>query len=297
MGRTRSGIWGIGLYLILIVSSADAGGGWVSEPGHGSLQCGFDRKSQLEAKRRDTEGRLYEALNHLTHDFRFAYASGQIGLSPRVEAGILLSYLWASERFDAAAEEANAYYYGWSDVWVGLKYQVRSGAWPVAMEAVARLPYLYKNRDKDPTGLLNRDFALKGHMSHAFSRMYFSAMAGFKWREAAPANQIIYTFEVGGHPLAGKVGRRMSLKFLLDGIDSIGSDSPSTYPRDRFPGLTLETGGHFFNFNRASSLYLQVSCGYTITPSWNAQVGLGYFAWGKSIVVYIDPFAQVGYNF
>lgn len=292
-----SGLLGIGFFFIVLVPAVDADDGWVSKPGHGCLQFGFNRKYQLGAKRRDIDGKVYQALNHLTYDFRYAYVSGQVGLYPRVEANVLLYYLSASERFDAAAEEADAYYHGFSDVWLGFKYQVHQGAWPIAVGTVVRLPYLYTNKDKAPTGLLNRDLALKGYLSHDFGRMYFSAMAGFNWRESAPANQIIYAFEVAGRPGFGEVGSRMRLKFLIDGAASVGSDSPSTFPRDRFPGLTLETGGHFFNFNKATFIHPQVSFSYSITPVWNAQVGFGYVAWGKSAVVFTNLYAQLEYTF
>lgn len=296
-GHNLSGYQWAGLCLILIASSAGAGGGWVSAPGHGYLQAGFNWKHQLGAQRRDTEGKSYEALNHLSHDFRFAYASGTAGLYPRLEASFMLSYLWASERFDEAAEEPDGYFQGFSDMWVGLKYQVRPGAWPMAVEAVARLPYLYRRKVKDPTGLLNRDLALKGYLSHGFGRFYTAAMAGFNWREAAPANQLVYGFEVGGQPWSEGVGGRMSFNLGLNGLASVGADRPSTFPRDRFSGLTLDRDGHFFNFNKASSLRLQLSSGYALTPAWSAQAGLGYFVWGRSIEVYTDLYAQLGYTF
>ncbi len=287
----------IGAWLILVAPPAGAGGGWVSEPGHGYLQGGFNWKPQSGAQRRDTKGESYEALNHLTHDFRFAYASGSVGLDPRLEASFLFSYLWAGEEFDETAEEPDVYFQGLSDLWVGLKCQVRPGAWPMAVEAVARLPYLYERKVKDPTGLLNRDLALKGYLSHGFDRFYCSAMAGFNWREAAPANQVLYGFEAGGRPWHGDLGERLSLRLALDGLASVGSDSPSAFPRDRFSDLTLERDGHFFNFNKASFVRLQFGSSYSLTPAWNAQVGLGYFIWGRSIEVYTDLYAQLGYTF
>lgn len=287
----------IGVWLVLVAPPVNAGGGWVSNPGHGHLQGGFDWKPQSGAQRRDIEGKRYEALNHLSHDFHFAYASGSVGLYPRLEASFLFSYLWASEEFDEAAEEPDGYFQGLSDLWVGLKYQVRQGAWPMAVEAVARLPYLYARKVKDPTGLLNRDLALKGYLSHGFGRFYCSGMAGFNWREAAPANQALYGFEVGGRPWSGGMGDRISFTCALAGLASIGADRPSTFPRDRFSSLTLERDGHFFNFNKASSLRLQFSSGCAFTPAWSAQAGLGYFIWGRSIEIYTDLYAQLGYTF
>jgi len=87
------------------------------------------------------------------------------------------------------------------------------------------------------------------------------------------------------------------LRLALDGLASVGSDSPSAFPRDRFSDLTLERDGHFFNFNKASFVRLQFGSSYSLTPAWNAQVGLGYFIWGRSIEVYTDLYAQLGYTF
>ena len=115
ISKPWSGLLGIGFSLIFLVPAVDADGGWVSKPGHGYLQFGFDRKYQPGAKRRDIDGKVYQALNRLTYDFRYAYVSGQVGVYPPIEANVLLYYLSASERFDAAAEEANAYYHGFSD--------------------------------------------------------------------------------------------------------------------------------------------------------------------------------------
>lgn len=283
--------------LVLSASAANAGGGWVSAPGAGYLQSGISWKDQPGAWRRDTEGQSYVALHHLNHTLSFAYLSGQVGLYARLEASFSLSYLWASERFDEAAEEPDLTFQGLSDLWVGLKYQVRPGAWPAAVEVAARLPYLYDNRGKDPTGQLSRDLALKGHLSRSTGRFYGSGMAGFKWREGAPANQLVYGLELGGRPWTGPLARRLALKLALDGMASAGEDSRTTFPRDRFSGLTLDRGNHLFNFNRASLLSLQGSLACDLARAWGIQTGFGHTLWGKSIEIYNELFVQVGYIF
>ena len=269
----------------------------MSAPGAGYLQSGFSWKDQPGAQRRDVEGQRYVALHHLNHTLSFAYLSGQVGIPFRLEANFSLSYLWASERFDDAAEEPDTAFQGISDLWLGLKYQVRPGAWPAAVELALRLPNLYDREVKDPTGQLNRDFALKGHLSHSFGRFWGSGMAGFKWREAASANQVLYGFEVGGRPWVGSLLRRMWLKLALDGMVSAGDDGRSTRPRDRFSGLTLDRGTHLFNFNRASLLSLQASLAYDLAQSWSVQTGWGHTVWGRSIEIYNEAFAQLGRTF
>ncbi|MSR82923.1 MAG: hypothetical protein EXS58_08350 [Candidatus Latescibacteria bacterium] len=107
--------------LILGASAASAGGGWVSAPGAGYLQSGISWKDQPGAQRRDIEGQSYVALSHLNHTLSFAYLAGQVGLYPRLKASFSLFYLWASERFDDAAEEPDITFQGFSDLWVGLK--------------------------------------------------------------------------------------------------------------------------------------------------------------------------------
>ena len=282
--------------LILSASAVNAGGGWVSSPGAGYLQSGIAWKDQPGAQRRDIEGQRYVALHHLNHTLSFAYLAGQVGLYSRLEANFSLSYLWASERFDDAAEEPDITFQGLSDLWVGLKYQVRPGVWPVAVELALRLPNLYDNKGKDPTGQLGHDLALRGHLSRSFGRFYGSGMAGFKWREGAPANQLVYGLELGGRPWSGPL-RRLGLKLALDGMASAGEDSRSTFPRDRFSGLTLDRGNHLFNFNRASLLSLQASLAYDLARPWTVQAGLGHTIWGKSIEIYHEVFAQLGRTF
>lgn len=284
----------LSFFLILSASAANAGGGWVSAPGAGYLQSGFAWKDQPGARRRDTEGQSYVALHHLNHTLSFAYLAGQVGLCSRLEASFSLSYLWASERFDDAAEEPDITFQGFSDLWVGVKYQVRPGAWPAAVEVALRLPYLYDKRQKDPTGQLSRDLALKGHLSRSFGRFYGSGMAGFKWREGAPANQLVYGLEWGGRPWSGPLAQRLGLKLALDGMASVGKDRPRAFPRDRFDGLTLDRGLHFFNFNRASLLSLQGSLAFDLARAWSAQIGYGYTLWGKSIEIYHELFVQLG---
>lgn len=285
------------LCLIIGASAANAGGGWVSAPGAGYLQSGISWKDQPGAQRRDTEGQRYVALHHLNHTLSFAFLSGQVGLPSRLEASFSLSYLWASERFDDAAEEPDITFQGFSDLWVGLKYQVRPGAWPAAVELAVRLPNLYDNRQKDATGQLSRDLALRGHLSRSFGRFYGSGMAGFKWREGAPANQLVYGLELGGRPWSGPLAHRLGLKLALDGMASVGDDSRSTFPRDRFSGLTLDRGNHLFNFNRASLLSLQGSLACDLARSWSIQTGLGHTVWGRSIEIYHELFAQLGRTF
>ncbi|MCC7263503.1 MAG: hypothetical protein IT369_13380 [Candidatus Latescibacteria bacterium] len=282
---------------MLGASAARAGGGWVAAPGTGYLQSGTSWKDQPGAQRRDREGQRYVALNHLNHTLTFAYLSGQVGVYKRLEAGFSLSYLWASERFDDDAEEPDITFQGASDLWLGLKYQVHTGPWLAAVEVAARLPYLYDNHQKDPSGQLGRDLALKTHLSHSFGRFYGSGMAGFKWREGAPANQLVYGLELGGQPWSGPLTHRLGLKLALDGMASVGDDSRSTFPRDRFSGLTLDRGNHLFNFNRASLLSLQGSLAFELARTWSLQSGYGHTLWGKSIEIYHELFVQLGRTF
>ena len=58
----------VALMFIPPAENARAGGGWVAEPGEGSIRTGYNWKIQPEAKRLDTEGEVYRSLSNMTHD-------------------------------------------------------------------------------------------------------------------------------------------------------------------------------------------------------------------------------------
>jgi hypothetical protein len=282
--------------------AARAGGGWVDDPGHGGVRLGFDWKYQPGAGRLDTKGEPYRSLYSMTHDYRFLYLSADVGVYPGFEASMLVTYLWADEMVDSTAEDPSRHYHGPSDMWVGLKYQVLSGAFPTAIGASVRLPYLYESQSfhgtqktTNITGLLERDYDFTAAVSHSFNDdLYGSLTGGFRIKEGAATNQITMLAECGG--TLPVLDRRLFGKIAVDGAFSVGEPDEST-SRDRFDGLSLERGTHLFDFNDASYLRPGIELGYRITDRLGVSAGLSYIVWGHSTVVYRDVLIQAGYSF
>lgn len=271
------------------------------EPGEGSVRVGYNWKHQPDAQRRDTEGEIYRSLFNMTHDYRFLYLSGDIGIIKGLEGSYLFTYLWASETVDSMSEDPSRFYHGPSDMWLGLKYQLLDGEYPTAVSATVRLPYLYEAASvrnghllTEIPGLLERDYDLNLHISRSFNGPYASASLGYRLREGAAVNQILTTAEFGGTiPFTGE---KLFAKIGMDGAFSIGEPPPTT-SKDRFSGLSLETGHHFFDFNKASYIRPQLAVSYKILPQMDISAGYSYIVWGHSTVVYEDVLVQLGYSF
>lgn len=288
--------------LTLVPTRGIAGGGWVDEQGKGSIRIGYDWKPQVGALRRDIEGNLYNALFNTSHDYRFLYLSGDVGIVPRLEGSLVLTYLWAWEIVDSTSEEPSQIYHGASDMWVGLKYQLLDGAFPVAVGGTVRLPYLYEassTRNGQPLtnvpGLLGHDYELSVAVSHSITpRLYATAMGAFRLREGASANQLIYGVD-GGYTLP-MLDDRVTVRACIDGVASVGEPREST-SFDRFPGYRTERDGHAFDFNNASYFRPQVGLNVRVLPGIDVGLGFAYIVWGHSTVVYRDILAQIGYTF
>jgi hypothetical protein len=187
-------------------------------------------------------------------------------------------------------------------MWLGLKYQVFSGAFPTAIGASVRVPWLYESasfhgtqKTTNITGLLEHDYDFTAAVSHSFNDdLYGSLTGGFKIREGAATNQITFLAETGGtFPI---LDRKLFGKIALDGAFSVGEPEEST-SRDRFDGYTTERDGHGFDFNDASYIRPGIELGYKITDKLGVSAGFSYIVWGHSTVVYRDILIQAGYSF
>ncbi len=289
------------LIVFLSAHNARGGGGWVAESGEGGVRIGFNWKGQPDAQRRDTEGERYRSLFNMTHDYRFLYLSGEVGIITGLEGSYLFTYLWAAETVDSSSEDPSRHYHGFSDMWIGLKYQLWGGEYPTAISGTVRLPYLYEAASirngqllTEIPGLLERDYDLNLHVSHSFDGPYASTSLGYRIKEGASTNQILCTAEFGGAipftdgRLWGKIG--------VDGAFSVGEPRPTT-SKDRFSGLSLEAGHHFFDFNDASYLRPQIGLSVRVLPQLDLGAGYSYIVWGHSTVVYEDVLLQLGYSF
>src|SRR5436305_13727385 len=132
------------LFVLLFPLSAFCGGAWLPAPGKGDFQLGISRKTASSSWNAsgDAFPNLTTVAGHRVpayHDFRYAYLSGELGLFRHLSARALITYLHGLEGPHGAMER-NA---GFSDAWLGLKYGLREGNWPMAIAATMRTPALY----------------------------------------------------------------------------------------------------------------------------------------------------------
>ncbi|HEY0157070.1 MAG TPA: hypothetical protein VGF28_07240 [Thermoanaerobaculia bacterium] len=296
----------LSLLLFLFLAPVSSGGGaWVPAPGEGDLQLGFSRKTA------NTSWNAFgDAFNNTTtfegqtvshnHDFRYVYLSGEIGVVDRLSARFLVTHLNGLEGPRQHLEENN----GWSDAWVGLKYGITRGSWPTAIAATVRTPILYdlpgaynrylfdaegNRRGVSPEwrGVLKHDYTVSYLVSHSFSdsRAWASAEAGYTWREGAPADQIPLSIELGL-----PVWRNLTMKATVNGVRSLGNDSPSR-PDDRFRARPD------FNFNDASMVRAGVALMVPVRGSMGVEVGYNQWLGGESARRYREPYVSLGYGF
>lgn len=288
---------GVALFVSLSVS-AFAGGAWMPAPGDGDVQLGFSRKTASTSW--DTSGEAF--ANGAYHDFRYAYLSGEIGVTRRLSARFLVTWLHGLEGAHGDYEKNT----GWSDAWLGVKYGVKQGAWPVAVAATMRTPALYdlpgaynrhlfdsngNMRGVSPEwrGVLKRDYTLSALVSHSFrERGWMSVETGYTWREGAPANQIPLSAEVGW-PLRW---HGAAIKGSVSAVASLGNDTPAQ-PDDRFRARADGT----FNFNDASMMKGSASLIVPLTRGVDFEIGYSQWLYGKSARRYREPYASFGYRF
>lgn len=293
--------------LLLIPAAGFCGGAWVPDPGKGDVELGFSRKTASSSW--DVDGNAYTNTTTLNgrkvisyHDFRYTYLSGEVGVFDRLSFRYLFTYLYGLEG-PHVNEEKNV---GFSDAWLGFKYALTRGDWPMALAATERTPFLYdlpgpynrylydvhgNRRGVSPEwrGLLKRDYSLTYLLSHSFydGRGWMNFETGYTWREGAPADQVPVTAELG-YPLPWW---GMAAKGSVVYVRSLGNDS-TPEPDDRF-GVSATN-----NFNDASMLKAGVSL---IVPlkkrGLDFEIGYNQWLWGISARRYREPFLSLGYQF
>lgn len=294
--------------LLLFPAAGFCGGAWVPKPGKGDVDLGFSRKTASTSW--DVNGDVFTNLTTVDgkqvisyHDFRYTYLSGEVGLLPRLSARFLFTYLYGLEG-PHVDEEKNV---GFSDTWLGLKYALAQGEWPMALGATLRTPFLYdlpgpynrylydaqgNRRGVSPEwrGLLKRDYSLTYLLSHSYygGRGWMNFETGYTWREGAPADQVPVYAEVG-YPLPWW---GMAVKGAAVYIRSLGNDSPRQ-PDDRFGASATN------NFNDASMLKAGVSVIVPLAPSHGLSLEAGYnqWLWGISARRYREPFLSLDVQF
>jgi hypothetical protein len=244
----RVGYWGI-LLLLAVAGEVSAAGAWVPDPGDGWFSVGFNRKSG--DRRLDDDSSEFIPSRGRTHDFRYAYFSGEAGLLKNLAANWTVTYLWATESFDIPEE--NFSHDGFSDMWVGLRYQLKRGRLPLVAEFNARLPYLYEHHDRY-LGVLKHDFSGLLYVERPTgSAGTFGGYGGYTFRQGSPTNQVrLGTYWVV--PETSSMIRKIPFRITvgLDGFVSVGEPSPSD-SSDRFSYRPRRpTDVNYFTFNKSS---------------------------------------------
>ena len=305
---------GLGLPGLLMISACGvalplhAGGAWVPDPGDGDVELGFSRKTASTSW--NTAGHPYTNTTTVNgkstisyHDFRYGYLSGEVGLIRNVSATFVFTYLYGLEG-PHGAELKNV---GFSDTWLGLKYQLHRGAVPMALGFTYRTPFLYdlpgpysrylydsqgniRANSPEWRGLLKHDYTLSYLVSHSFmeGRGWANLQAGYTWREGAPADQIPVWGELA-YPLPVL---RADIKATAFFQRSLGNDSPAQAD-DRF-GASARN-----NFNNASLLRLGIGLFVPLDAKnrWFGEIGYNQWVWGISARRYREPYLSIGRKF
>jgi hypothetical protein len=213
-------------------------------------------------------------------------------------------YLSAHGNVDEESEDPTRHYHGFSDMWVGAKYQLSAGDYPAAVALTVRLPYLYQSSSlvngqllTYVPGLLNHDYDLTVACSHSItSRIYASAQWGFRYREGPFAHQV--TFLVDGGMRLPFADDRVLVQAAIDGAISVSGPGYAT-SRDRFqPTIEIvPSGNHGFNYNNSSYVRPTVGALIDITPNLALNGGVAMIVWGINVDVYEEYYVQIGYHF
>ena len=296
------------LSLVFLSREAKGGGAWVPDPGDGDVEIGFSRKTASTSW--NTSGHVYTNTTTVDgkptisyHDFRYGYLSGEVGLFRNVSATFVFTYLYGLEG-PHGNEEKNV---GFSDTWLGLKYQLHRGSVPMALGFIYRTPYLYdlpgpysrylydskgniRANSPEWRGLLKHDYTLTYLASHSFrdGRGWANLQAGYTWREGAPADQIPVWGEFA-YPVPLLRGDIKTTAFFQR---SLGNDSPRQ-PDDRF-GSSVRN-----NFNDGSLLRLGLAFFAPLDRKnrWFAEIGYNQWVWGISARRYREPYLSIGKTF
>ena len=310
--------------LLLAATQVWAGGAWVPEPGKGSIQWGYSRKTGHQIW--DDQGNGFIKKNAAgklptLHDFRYGILSGEVGLHKRVSGTFLFTYLWGFEGAKPNQEEN----FGFSDAWLGAKFQVKNGTWPQALRASWRTPFMYDQQgpyqrhlysvkhdaanlakleagqtvadtvsfvmnNPEWRGILRNDLAFLYSVSHSFHRFpgWMSLEAGYNFRQGGPSDDIPVNFELGYTFKVKSYTPHLKLSGNL--VKSVGNNSKSD-PHDRFNFPASIP----FDFNDASMFRGGLSLLWPV-DNWFLEVGYNQWLWGRGAFQYKEPFFGITRN-
>jgi len=336
-----------------------------------SRKVGQERWSQLHLDPSDTQKNLNDdvdsffltsspdsaSIHGKFHDFRYYYFQGAIGIAKNLELDRALNFLEGREAqtrdpktgklhtyYDSEGNMVKgadgAYHYaiwelnsGFTDSWLGLKYQFRHGKWPMAIEINSRFPDLYQQpgdvytrynyqyllytfndvahdtsytvRDtiveagSEWRGLNGRDIAFILHAGHSFFKsgaLYLQGFVGYNWRHNLQFQRTAYADQVMIGINGGynvKINDEINLLPKF-WIDYIGGIGNGGQP-------TL--GDRFYspyknnNFNNSKTLRGYVNVDLIYKNRFDVQAGVGKWLWGRGAVKYTEMFIQLSYFF
>lgn len=298
--------------LILVASAAEAGGAWVPDAGAGDFQLGYSEKTARASW--DPSGGT--RVSSSWHIFRYGYTGGEVGMGHDLSFRFLMLYLDGLEGQRGDMERNR----GLSELFLGMKYQLKEGDWPMALALNVRTSYLYdlpgpydrhvflpddddldgdgddeeaafKGESPEWRGLLGEDYGLTFLVSRSLWRTGWANMElGYTYRTGNYADEIPFYLEVG-YPLRWQ---SLFLKGTYSWVHGIGNNNPNERdPDDRFgcspnncfpDASRMVVGGALFrNFGGQQR--------------WWAEVGFNQWIWGRSARKYEEPYLSMGRRF
>jgi hypothetical protein len=283
-----------------IAPIARAGGAWVPERGDGDVNLGYSVKTANES----WDPRGGTRVSSSWHIFRYVYTGGEVGLGGDVSFRYLVLYLDGLEGRRGDMEH-NA---GFSEAFLGLKYQIADGTWPMAVAFNVRTSYLYDlpgeydrhefNEDGEVDcvspewrGLLGEDYGLSFLISRSLfeGRGWSNLEVGYNHRTGNLSDEVPLYFEIG-YPLPWK---SLVLKGTYRYVQSVGNDSDERTPSDRF-GCSPNNC-----FPDASMMAVGASLfrDFGEEKKWYGETGYNQWIWGRSARKYDEPYISVGRRF
>ena len=285
--------------VLLLPCVALAGGAWVPDQGEGDIQLGYSVKTANSSWSPTGESRD----NSSWHIFRYVYNGGEVGLGNGFSFRYLALYLdgLEGERGDM---EHNA---GLSELYLGLKYRITDGEWPMAVAFNHRTSYLYDlpgtyDRhlyDEDGEfngvspewrGLLGEDYGLSFLVSRSlFEGGWANLEVGYTYRTGNLSDEVPVYLEAA-YPLPWQ---EVLVKGSYRWVQSVGNHDLDRAPDDRF-GCSANNC-----FPDASMMALGISLfrDFGERDRWYGEVGFNQWIWGRSARQYEEPYFTVGRRF
>lgn len=347
------------VFVLIICNEAFAGGPWVLGKGQADLSIGFSRKvgkqrwaptvDNNETSKNYADDIITYSLitpadsttvDGKFHDFRYYYFQGAVGLAKNLELNWTINWLVGREASRTNPKTGQLYQYpeqsgpnshyaiweineGFTDSWLGLKYQFLHKNWPMAIEINSRFPDLYNQPGHEYTrynyqytsqtipngdtsyivkdtliepssewrGLNKRDFAALVHFGHSFFKdgaLYFQGYGGYNIRQGAFADQVMFNVNAG---YTWRINNHLFIipSVLFDYIGGVGNGGQPDLT-DRFFSVYKN-----YNFNNSKAFRGYANLDVVIYNRFAAKIGVGQWLAGKGAVKYSEAFVQLNY--